>query len=118
MKRVIFFSAVLSLFMRAGMASADAICADLSGAAWGLCHAYCEAMECDTENPNAAEHACMVVGARFERITGDRPPCECDLPGRIYTLHDPAVCLLIEWACPPGYVRFLDTCGCGCDPLE
>lgn len=118
MKRVMFCSVVLSLFVRVGTASADGICADLRGAAWGLCHAYCEAMECDTENPNAAEDACMAVGARFERLTGDLPPCACERPGRIFTLRDPAVCHLIEWACSPGYVRFLDTCGCGCDPLE
>ena len=103
--------------MRAGRASADGICDDLSGPAWGLCHAYCEAMECDTENPNAAEDACMAVGARFQRVTGDLPPCECDLPGRTYVFRDPALCN-VEFRCDPGYVQFLDDCGCGCEPRE
>jgi hypothetical protein len=117
MKRVIFLPVVFSLFLGVGSASANGICAGLSGTTvWGLCHAYCEAMECDTPNPNAAENACMVVRARFERIAGTPPPCECDLPGRVYTFHDPAPCLNVEWRCDPGYVRFIDDCGCGCEP--
>jgi hypothetical protein len=113
MRLVIVFFVAVSLFTGVGRASAG-ICDDLRGAAWGLCHAYCEAMECDTPNPHAAANACMVVGARFQQIAGTLPPCACDIPGRVYTSRDPAYCLEIEWGCFAGSVRFLDDCGCGC----
>jgi hypothetical protein len=47
--------------------------ADLRGAAFGLCTAWCEALDCDARLP---DRACERVGAAFERRTGSRPPCE------------------------------------------
>ncbi|MCP3961581.1 MAG: hypothetical protein GY719_27380 [bacterium] len=54
------------------------------GPAFGLCNAYCEAMDCElandgdpNTNPNANERACERVLARFVDATnGDDPPCE------------------------------------------
>ena len=47
--------------------------ADLKGAAYGLCVAYCEANDCETQ-PD--KNACTVLRNNFERITGDSSiPC-------------------------------------------
>jgi hypothetical protein len=53
----------------------EGICADESGPALGLCQAYCEAMDCDSDTPQASEQACDRVGENFERMTGEQPPC-------------------------------------------
>ena len=47
----------------------------LTGAAWGLCNAYCEAMDCD-EEPQASDAACNKVLESFRDETdGNDPPC-------------------------------------------
>ena len=46
----------------------------LRGAAGGLCHAYCEAMDCDAAAPNASDRACDRVASRFARHSGGAPP--------------------------------------------
>lgn len=47
--------------------------AELRGAAYGLCVAYCEANDCEIQ-PD--KHACDVLLLNFSRITGeDRIPC-------------------------------------------
>ena len=56
------------------------ICADESGAAFGLCNAFCEAMDCHLDQPQASATACTKVGDKFEQITGRRPPCENTCP--------------------------------------
>jgi hypothetical protein len=52
--------------------------AGLTGAAWGLCNAYCEAMDCDSPAPNASPVACAAVLSRFQKKTDPAflPPCE------------------------------------------
>ncbi len=55
---------------------------ELSGGAWGLCNAYCEAMDChcfldDTCVPNASQNACDKVKERYTAKAGSVPlPCE------------------------------------------
>ena len=50
--------------------------AGFDGAAWGLCNAYCEAMDCDSNNPSASDKACARVLANFEKQTdGAEIPC-------------------------------------------
>lgn len=47
--------------------------AALRGAAWGLCVAYCEANDCETQ-PD--KNACLKILANFIKITDeDRIPC-------------------------------------------
>ncbi len=53
------------------------VCDGLSGAAFGACNAYCEAMDCDSANPHASERACSNQFNRFEKLTGNIPPCVC-----------------------------------------
>jgi hypothetical protein len=51
--------------------------AGLGRSAWGLCHAYCEALDCDGDEPRASRRACERVARNFERRTdGDALPCE------------------------------------------
>ena len=56
------------------------VCDGESGAAYGLCNAYCEAMDCHLDEPNASAKACEKVGSKFEQITGRRPPCDLFCP--------------------------------------
>lgn len=68
-----------------GMTPAEeTVCNDLSGAAFGLCNAYCEAMDCELlddglneTSPNASTVACLKVKNNFIKITGEVPPCDC-----------------------------------------
>jgi hypothetical protein len=48
--------------------------AGLTGLAFGLCTAWCEALDCDDALPS--DRACQRVGAAYERLMGSRPPCE------------------------------------------
>ena len=49
------------------------------GAAFGLCTAYCEAMDCDTVDPEGTTKACARVSAKFNDITGRSLPCQVSL---------------------------------------
>jgi hypothetical protein len=53
-------------------------CADESGAAYGLCVSYCEAMDCDSDYPNADDKACDNVRNAYHKITDNSSfPCDC-----------------------------------------
>lgn len=52
------------------------ICDMTTGAANGLCVAYCEAMDCDSDYPNAGHKACTKVSDNFIKLTGEIPPCD------------------------------------------
>ncbi len=54
----------------------ETACDNETGAAFGLCNAYCEAMDCDSESPQASETACTKVRDKFQQITGHDLPCE------------------------------------------
>lgn len=60
--------------------SQETICDSYSGAAFGLCNAYCEAMDCDSPAPHASATACSKVGSHFQRITGSNLPCNATCP--------------------------------------
>lgn len=60
--------------------SQETICDSYSGAAFGLCNAYCEAMDCDSPAPHASATACSKVGSHFRRITGVDLPCNATCP--------------------------------------
>lgn len=54
----------------------ETVCDGLTGAEWGLCNAYCEAMDCDSEYPSASDSACERVLSNFqEHADGEDPPC-------------------------------------------
>jgi hypothetical protein len=58
----------------------ESICDVYKGAAYGLCNAYCEAMDCDSTSPDASNTACSKVGEKFAQITGEQPPCDSACP--------------------------------------
>jgi hypothetical protein len=61
--------------------SEETVCDVFTGAAFGLCNAYCEAMDCDDPNVRASAAACARVEANFQRVTGGAIlPCvqDCD----------------------------------------
>ncbi len=60
--------------------SEETVCDGLTGAAFGLCNAYCEAMDCDSPNHHASDNACAQVKRNFERKTGQPLPCEVACP--------------------------------------
>ncbi len=63
-------------FGRPGSACTDAA---LARAAWGVCVAYCEELDCDGESPLASPSACAKLDASFGRQTdGALLPCEDD----------------------------------------
>ena len=51
------------------------VCDVLEGAAYGLCNAYCEAMDCDSEEAQASDEACGKVLGNYETKTDVRMPC-------------------------------------------
>lgn len=55
--------------------SQETVCDGQTGAAYGLCTAFCEAMDCDSDAPQASQTACDKVGGKFLTITGQAPPC-------------------------------------------
>lgn len=114
----------------------ETVCADLSGAAFGLCNAYCEAQDCDAQDPERA--SCEQLRRNFERLTGTPTfPCDrfcgdgtvdpdlgevCDPPGSRCI-----VCLPCppceagkeeERACPPCLcIKGTCTDDCSCGPV-
>ncbi len=64
-------------------------CDDQVGAAYGLCTAYCEAMDCNSEEPWASEEACETVKTNYEYITGYSLPCDpCHTEGGCLCMID------------------------------
>jgi hypothetical protein len=58
----------------------ETVCDNESGAAFGLCNAYCEAMDCDSPFHRASDKACANVRRNFEKKTGRPMPCEATCP--------------------------------------
>lgn len=55
----------------------ETVCDGQVGALWGLCVAYCEAMDCDYESPLADEQACdRVLTNYLKKSEGLMPPCD------------------------------------------
>lgn len=92
--------------------SEETICDGETGAAFGLCNAFCEAMDCESANPQASATACTKVHDKFVNITGRTflpceacppPPagttCPCidsaSLPDFSLALNNPGVCQTI-----------------------
>lgn len=60
--------------------SRETVCDLEQGAAYGLCTAYCEAMDCESAAPHASATACSRVGSKFLQITGREVPCGVTCP--------------------------------------
>jgi hypothetical protein len=57
-------------------------CNGLNGALYGLCVAYCEAMDCDFVDTQASYEACWQVKDNYEFLSGGNlPPCDYEKKG-------------------------------------
>jgi len=56
------------------------VCDAEKGAAYGLCNAYCQAMDCDSAEPSASATACQKVADKFVQIAGRPVPCSEQCP--------------------------------------
>jgi len=85
MRKSLWVLAICVVFIGAGSVSAktpdgqtpsrETVCDNEQGAAYGLCTAYCEAMDCGDPNQQASDKACEAVLRNFERHTGRTIPC-------------------------------------------
>lgn len=83
MRNVLIMVGMLVVFM--GIAHAktpdgstpaeESVCSGLSGASWGMCNAYCEAMDCDNEDSKASSTACSRIAQKYHERTGGVLPC-------------------------------------------
>ena len=65
-----------TLAVAKGRGGDPGVCGGETGKAFGLCNAYCEAMDCDWD-PNASANACARVKSNYQKLTGnDELPCE------------------------------------------
>lgn len=88
----------------------ESVCDGLEGDLFGLCNAYCEAMDCDSESPTAADRACDRVLSNFTEAGGE-PPCTasagcCEIhstPGCDDPVCEAEVCSFMPWCCVEGF---------------
>ncbi len=54
----------------------ESVCKDVEGK-WprGLCYAYCEALDCDGNDPRGSANSCTKLGEKYLRMTDTMPPC-------------------------------------------
>ena len=74
MKVTLSISIFLLLIAPAALAQTG-VCDSVPGNAYGLCNAYCEAMDCDNPAHAASDKACDRVFMNFVKKTGEAPPC-------------------------------------------
>lgn len=74
-RTLILFACAILCSSFAGAQSTESVCDGEQGAAYGLCNAFCDAMDCDTDDPQASETACNKVKSKYQQITGNEPPC-------------------------------------------
>lgn len=74
----LLFTFLFAFSMQAGAKTPDGdtpavetVCDDFLGAQYGLCVAYCEAMDCGDANQHASDQACDAVARNYLRITGE-----------------------------------------------
>jgi hypothetical protein len=60
--------------------SEETVCDTETGAAYGLCNAYCESMDCDDPAKRASDAGCAAVRRNFEKKTGRPIPCAMTCP--------------------------------------
>jgi len=103
----ILMSLLVAAFFLGGQAVAgECVCDGQSGAAYGLCIAYCEAMDCDGDMPNADDTACAKIEDCYKQITGDVPPwideCPCFTYNHVCDMIKEAPSANVDWE----YVQF------------
>lgn len=74
-----FYSASMAKTPDGQTPSEETICDVETGAAFGLCNAYCEAMDCDSPDTRANQRACDRVAQNFMDKTDRMVTCEAAL---------------------------------------
>jgi hypothetical protein len=61
-----------------GTPAQESVCYELGleGRAWGLCNAYCEALDCDSSDPKASPKACEWLKNQLEEVAEAASRCE------------------------------------------
>jgi hypothetical protein len=85
---IVLLASFVMIFARSGSAhtpdgqtpAQETVCDNEQGAAFGLCNAYCEAMDCTDPNQHASDQGCAAVKRNFEKKTGRPLPCEVQCP--------------------------------------
>jgi hypothetical protein len=99
-KTLILFACAILCCSFVGAQTTESVCEGEQGAANGLCSAFCDAMDCDSDDPQGSETACNKVKSKYQQITGDEPPClvpvvtcPCieELPGFLYVSNQPVL---------------------------
>ena len=81
--KIIFLALMLTLFPMATAAKGpdgvtpakEYVCDSLTGKAYGICNAYCEALDCDDSSKKASDNACDELYQKYTVLTGGSPPC-------------------------------------------
>ncbi len=106
----ILMSLLIAVFLMGGQAVAktpdgetpaeEDVCDAEEGVAYGLCNAYCEAMDCDSDYPQASKTACKRVLDKYTKFNmGSVPPCvefSSDIGCRCFTEKDIIYIYLIK----------------------
>ena len=77
---LLFSTLSIALTLDGETPAGEDVCDGETGAAYGLCNDYCEAMDCDSKEPQASTEACSKVDSKFEKITGKPIPCVTRCP--------------------------------------
>ena len=56
----------------------ESVCSQLSGKEFGVCKAYCEAMDCDNYKPKASKQACKIKFDQWVALKGKGVPLPCE----------------------------------------
>ena len=70
--------------------SEETVCDNERGAAYGLCNAYCEAMDCTDPNQHASDKGCASVKKNYEKHSDHPLPClmTCPCPLQLQLFAD------------------------------
>jgi len=87
MKKMLALGILVGAFLVVGAAPAmaqtsdgltpavETLCDNLEGNLFGMCNAYCEAMDCHLKDQNASDVACDKLLTKFMAAIGEVPPC-------------------------------------------
>lgn len=73
-----FLSPVMASTTDGMTPSDETVCDDLTGKAFGICNAYCEAMDCDNPNHRASDKACSKKFDQWVALNGEQEPLPCE----------------------------------------
>ena len=76
MALVLALSLAAAAIAKSGLAGEGDVCEGVQHKVLRACTAYCEKLDCDGD-PDAPVKKCFKVADRYQRLTGELPPCVC-----------------------------------------